>query len=762
MGIKSGSRVFWSIIYLMKYFLLLVLFISAACSGGGGESSPVAGSGTTITDPVTNPDGDGNPDGDENQIVDDNPDTESPEVADGDDEDEDDKDEMEEIVGAIDEAELERINRVLESENHEVTLTAMEDFDTHFDVQKTNVYSINETSVMYLFAHKRKDGKLLDEAMDIFKIQDLGKKVVQYKGGQGALGRIRTVYHHANSPLIVTNKPISIVSVNDDDQSVKLLGSPYSEGLRRLNEALTTANKLSLKATGKNSNYLCGYLNTSGFAPFIYDVAGNSLAQLEKEVAKPDSGKISGLMCEKNALYFLTKQDDFKQVYRFDMGQKSFSVIMTNREQGSKINFYHRDGQNFIRLLLPKNESREKRVFEYYQLSNAQLAKVERLPAAQKNPYGRIRSYISSSNSSLDDPHLEVLLTDKSKKDLPEDIVFRVDDVANYNPQVNSLKMMQHRLFALSQGNVLYEYGYDENGLKRMGPTLGYAVQSLTSYQDRIYMVANGNRLLEYDPQQDWSYGKLTHALVKRNSEEHNPKLIKQFKDLNLRSLQGSYPARLGLLLKGQLKDKNGNLLFNYDPLGDVVAEKYQSMENHDITSIFQIEDELIIGNKFNKSHKLFESSFSGSISWLGAHDLVQKESMIPYDGKKSVSDVKIVDDGIMSFIADNELYIHNMNAIDTIQLLRYRGLSLKKAIVTPNNKLLTISEGKVLLINPGKMELRQLFEIDSEQLASIRSAALFDDKLILIDRNKKVHTMHLSYADLNLFDDEVLDDKNK
>jgi hypothetical protein len=658
-----------------------------------------------------------------------------------------------EIVDEIsNESQLTEITDILGSEDHEASIRQFPIFAAHIDIQKTHVFDIDNEAISYLFVNERSEGRLSPKGFNIIAVDVQNNSTKKYSNSSidEYLGRIRKVYHHNNLPIVLTQRPINLVSVNPANNEVVKLTSILENGLIKTDQTVLSHKSLNLKGFAKREQQICGLVKSSGLAAFSFDLSNSTLVQTLTEASWTTPGVISSnLLCADNGIYILNINDDLKEVYHYNFSTSVITSIFSHSEVNSKIYLFSRQGQNYLRLKLPISDSRVKVQYIYHELTDSTYVQTSSILAATINPYRYLRTYLSRATSDLISPHVDLLVHDLKSTILQSDNLIRIENLTSYTPLIYRLRKANGELYAITQGSVIYKLDSNLDNFIKVGSPLGLNVTGIKSFNDKIYMIAAGNRLLEWDPTANWSYDTIDYIREHRYNSTHNPKFLKQFSGQNFRALSKVSVINNELSFNALLKDKEGSLLFSYDLVNDQIINQYKSPANFNLADELNLGLEVLIGASFNKPSNIFDSQDGASLTWLNS-DFSFKESFRPIEGIKNIRNM-IPISGKLIFIAENKLYAHDNLLNDTSLLITYRGLQHRRVIKTKNNKLLTINDGQVLLIDPIKAEIKILFNL--ENISRVKSVSLIKDKFFIIDKFSKLHELHLSLADLRLFD---------
>jgi hypothetical protein len=663
---------------------------------------------------------------------------------------------LDEIISELESSQddLENVYKAFEDENSEPLLTTYPDFIAQFDLQVSRVFDIEDKPVFYVFAHKHlKDKK---EYFDIVRVADYGENSTKIKGSaEGALGRVRTVFHEDERPYIVTNRPLNIVSIQSE--KVVKLTTTLINGLTKQDASVIPSDKITTTSLIKNAGNICGLLRTDGFASFIYNTQNKKFLVQDKTLALPSDGKLSRqITCLNNQIYFVMSKDDTKSLYRFNQESSTFKKLNTINEMGSKLNLFFREGRVYLRSYFPVNETRLKRLFLTYIVQGDNLTPVDNsLPRQTPNKFRYLKILSSTKNASVESPTVDFIIHDRKQKILRSELQFSLTGLPHYMPKIRSLKRLGSKLMVTSTKKDLFELSEDTSTFFKHGNPLGFNVQAITQYKDKVFISANGNRLLEWDPTKDWTYQSIDKLLLARSDGNHNPKIVKQFNDLNLKNIKGVMAGKNHLILHGTLKETNADLLFNYSTETEAITSKHQSKASKRITSTQLIDDELVIAKRFVGKRELFTDELSASISWIDSNDLTDKNSLIPLIGKKDIRSLTSIDNDLITYISHGSIYNFRSNVELPKKIFTYSGMKVLKLIKTPNNKFLTISDGNIILIDPVELETKILYEITNSSISRLRDSKLIDDKLIIIDQNFKLHKIKIPFAELNYFNDK-------
>ena len=720
----------------MKTLLLISTLIMTSCIGGSdsGESSS-----DLIPSPIKTP-------GQQINEISSNP-TENNKVNDT-------EEDLNQIISELEseQEDLEKVSRVLESEDIDESLNVVPDFIAQFDIQNSAFYNINEIPIFYVFGYHRIDNKR--KGFDVVKVANFGEQQTHYKGTkENHFGRINSVYHNDDLPIFITNRPINLLTIDKNKVSHKI--DFFPNGLENLTGNIVAKNKLHFKKIIKNNKNICGFIKLDGLIAFKVNTETNELIYTPRIQQWPNDGKLGDVVCNEQSLEFVLNKENKKDLFSYNFSNHQITQIKTLNEKNSRLRLYFRDNSKFLQEYLPKTESRIKKIYNHYSYNNDfSMTKVIKIPSAKPNPYRHLKIYKSSENATTNKPELDILISDKHQRILTDDILFSVRKLPTYQPRVRGFKTIRNELIVLSNNKDIHHFNYKTNKFEKLGNPLDYHVHAISEYNDKFYITTDRNSLLEWDPSKDWTYKKIPYVKLKREDESQNPKFIKTFKDIGIIRILNTFTHSSGLTFYAQLDDKKTQRLFNYSVTDNLIHnETFDTSTSFNLRSIQEDGSNFIFGTRYSGPRNDFTSDQSAKLIWLNRDNLTLVDEVIPVPDKKDIHSIVKTKHSI-TFISHNSVYSMRKNETEARVLLNFGGVNYKKIVLTPNNKLITISNGNIILLNPEDMSTKVLFEISKDQINKIRNFALFEDVLFLIDKNQKLYKIKLSYADLNLFDD--------
>lgn len=626
---------------------------------------------------------------------------------------------------------FEQVNQVIESQNTKVELIQPNNIDRDFDLQISPIINENEEPILYITSHKRVAGAAANEPFSFFKLNLYSEQVSSFTTSLNEnLGRF---YKILGNEFIITQLPINILQLSNGELLKKQ--QPWQDSIR-------------IKNTIKMGNNICGFANakSSPFLVFNYNINSDQISTTDSSVQLPEAGKLQNLIsCFDNKVQFVLKSDSILKLYSYDFQTQEFAEILDIQDLASRVYFYHRDGGHYLAV----RDSQKQ--WSRYSNNGSTLTTVSSIPKAQVNPFRFLRRYLSTEDSTTEDPHYYVQIEDIKQTLFETPKKIKISSGHNFNPVAKKIIKKGDRLFIISKRrNVIYEYNKAQRTFMEIGNPLAYGIYDLTFKDDDMYLVASGNRLLKYDHTAPWTYGKLEFRQLKRDAPEQNPSIIKTFSDMSFQAVNQVKNIENELYFKADLQNKAGSVLFNYDVDSDSVGDSYQSHQDLNITSFKYEGISFEVDTKLNKKRADVEEGLRAQ--YITLDSTLDEAASTAYINNGSQAYNRNIIDGEVFFQYGRGMYNFNQTTGKSTRIHLQNGLRSNHYILAPNKNFIYISDGKVRMLNPRTKIETDLYVLpEDKNMTRVIGLKLFNNSLFFLDQFGVVNEITLKYSDLNL-----------
>lgn len=601
---------------------------------------------------------------------------------------------IENIIEDLDEETLVNINAIYASMDENASFESFTNIDTHYELQKFNVYNINESPITYVVNYHANGKKVYRIDIDAGTLDVFNSDSIE---------RIRYIINFDGSEYFITQRPIKIYKADNTNNTLSLIYT-FDKNLKAIPIRIGQLGKDLCLYSNQNKVF---YLDLQTNASFVNSLTGN----------------IQRIYCNTSATVFQRKDVDTVRIIRTE---DQTDTILLEKVDDNKIVLFNRSSSLFYRETLLKNENRPRNVSTTYNAFDNTVT--TSLPISRTN-FNYLRTFVNTTDTSKSNKSFVVDIIDRKTKSLV--LSLSINDAIEKENLYGKLFVANGSLYLTTRSSRNL-YKLEKNEFVKLGNPHNLNIISLFMHNSQLTMATNGSYLFQVDETLPWTFGTEDYYFSRRDDSTHNPVMLERL-PFGFHSVKVNENEDLNFIQ--HKPQKMGTKILDIN--SNVLAESNDSMRIYPI----------------KKDHDYFTTSM---INDNPVKAKILNTSQDEFDLHNRIRSVLKWDDNTYYYIFSNQVWKFNTADNEQEKIFTFSGKRVYVLIKSDNDKLLLINNSNLVLLDPKNLSTEVVYQLDMQSLHSIRSMKLLNGELFLVDRYFKLHKVNIPLYKLKLFDENL------